>query len=148
MQISFGGCQVTSRASLDTSELAFELQELIPSWCWTLGGQNGLKTGHLEAWKAAVLSLKRSRIRFRMWLGGFQVGSWCSVGISCRACELEKSFPTCFWWFEGQHGPKHVPRRPQKGAILRLKRCRIRFRIGLAGLKFLSRSYADIGDLS
>ena len=80
-----------------------------------------------------------------MGLVGFQVGSWCSVSICCRVCELEKPFPTCSWWLEVQHGPKHGPRKPQKGTILRPKSGRIRFRIKFAGLQFPRRAYVDIG---
>lgn len=50
-RLGFAGYDVRSRAYVDRSELAFELQELIPSGCWMLGGQNGLQSGQMKPWK-------------------------------------------------------------------------------------------------
>ena len=69
---------MTSRACVDRSKLAFELQELIASGCWTLGDQNELKTGQLEAWRAAILGQKGGRISFRSGFAGYQARSRAS----------------------------------------------------------------------
>ncbi len=71
-----------SKAYLDTSEVLFGLQALLPSWCWTFGGQNGLETGQLEARKAIILSQKNARNMCRLGFAGYEARSEAEVDAS------------------------------------------------------------------
>ena len=73
--------------------------------------------------------------------------SRATADIGKLPLSFQEPFWTCFWWFEGQDGPKHGLLRLQRGAILRPKSGRIGFIIGLAGLGFPNRAHADVGQL-
>ena len=133
-----------SRACLEASEVPFGPQELLPSWCRTLGSQNEHKAGQLEAWKIAILGQKSARIGCRLGLAGHEVRSRACLDASEVPFGLQELLPSWCWTFGSQN--EHIAGQLEawKIAILGQKSARIRCRLGFAGYKVRSKAHVDI----
>ena len=136
-----------SRDYLDTSEVAFALQALLPSWCWTFGSQNEHKAGQLETRKATIVSQKRARNRFRLGFAGYDVRSRTYLEANDVLFRLQVLLPSWCWTFGGQNGLETGQLEARKATILDQKSARIWSRLGFAGYEVRGRTHLDASEV-
>ncbi len=125
----------------------FGLQVLLPSWCWMFGGQNGLRSGQLEARKETILDQKSARNKCRLGFAGYDVRSRAYLEASEVLFGLQELLPSWCWTFGNRN--EHIAGQLEawKIAILGQKSARIRFRLGFAGHEARGRACLDASEV-